>query len=286
MAKSRLAEIKELKAQAKTNVEETTVPTSEAQVAGVTELSSRRKRRPKVGEYLKDEPTQKQIAEAAINAPSDVLFTLAGEQYPVVELGFLQSKVYLDTLIPYIEKAIKQLAPAIYSGTQFWFFARNMTTDNMEALRSACLEEGVAAEVIGQVFQNWGYPMPAPVCQELVRLAPDKAAFNARLSQAFMAPVIDILKNISVADLLAEATDALPDLVTASIVSSAYRTGRLVDHVKIKEQATMEMDVIDMFYVATEQIELYKERGKIRSFFAQLKKVVSTGKVISEMLGE
>lgn len=291
MAKTRLAELKLLKEDIvnKEQVDDySDMAPAQPEAAELSSKSkpAKKRGRPKIGDFLPDEPTEREILEAATNQPSNVSFTLRERNYPIVDLGFLQSKVYLTCLLPQIEDSLKQVSPVIYSIGQFWFFVRNLTPENTELLRQTCLHEETTPAVLEEIFQNWGFPITTSTCEILMEAAKDASVFGAKLSRIFMAPLMESLQSVSIATLILDAVDMLPDLVVASFVGSSVKQGIKPDVEMLKEAIMEDMDVFDMYEVAAAQIEHYKKRGKIKGFINPTNKIVGMGSRVLEMLGQ
>jgi hypothetical protein len=295
MAKTRLAELSKLKEDIKNkediNDYSDLAPQLVEPEEKVIELSSytkpaKKKGRPKIGEVLPEEPSTLDIVNAAQNEPSKVfVFTLCGRDYPITDLGFLQSKAYLESLIPQIEGSMKDLAPIIYAIGKFVFLIRNLTADNTEVLRIAAQEEESGVEVLQEIFRNWGFPISVSTAEELKASAIDPMTFNNKLNILFMAPLRESLSLVSISGLILDAVNLLPDLVMASFVGSSVRRGIKPDIEKLREEVMDNMDVFDMYNVASAQIEHYKASGKIAGFSNLTSSMVGMVSQASGMLG-
>jgi hypothetical protein len=240
------------------------------------------------GKTNKDEPSEKEVYEAAANVPAeDWKFKLGKSTYKIVELPFLESKIYLHNILPLVEATLKDVAPVINAASSSWFFIKNFTAQNVEDLRQSALDPDTTLAIMRLSFENWGAGNISDMTlQGLKDSAYDPTTFANNLSSVFMQPLLASLKTLSFSDILMKGVDKLPDLVTASFSAYLRKTEKEFEGgpEALKQEIMDKMDIFDMFSVVQAQIQHYRTRSdKIGSFFDQIKAMIGIKNTITAM---
>jgi hypothetical protein len=230
--------------------------------------------RPLAGAVLPGEPDDIEIAEAAVNAPSPKhVVKFRGEDLELVELGFAHWHVYVSSLLPPTEKALKDILPLITSGTRSWLALKNTNgvlseqlrttarTGDNDLLLTTLMAMGITDATIGDSAQ-------------LIDFANEPEKFTMYIGQMLTRPVLNSLSQINISDILSDALLRLPAMATASISAALARTGASVNSQTIGAEVRA-LDGFDLFEIVMEQIALYQERGKVRSFFGRILELVT-----------
>jgi len=243
--------------------------------AELVEDKPKRSRRPKTGELLADEPSEREILAAALNLPDDEFaVSVAGYDLRLVELGFLESKEYLLALLPAVEKSVKDLIPLVNTLQSSYFFMQNFNSDNVENFRLTITEGADDGELL-QILENWGLPGAGlEMVAELKAASSSQVRFSNHLSWLFMSPMVDSLKSIRLSDIILDAVDLLPELATRSILRALKKAGEEFDAGEVRQRLQEEADVFDLLDVAVKQILLYKKNGKLRNFTRPIRRLI------------
>lgn len=236
---------------------------------GPQKSDTKRSKRPRSGEVREGEPAEREIFQAAMNLPREEFpVNIAGYNTKLVDLNFLQSRAYLNALLPAVEKAVKDMVPLINSVQASWFFLKNFNSDNTEELREAVLYGGIENDALRQTLENWGLQgVTEGSVGQLKEAAENSVRFSNHLSWLFMAPLIDALRQIDLSKIILEAVDLLPGLATASVMAALEAEGKAgLEHEPLKAHLMQKADAFDMLDVAVKQIALYRKGGKLGNF--------------------
>jgi hypothetical protein len=247
--------------------------------------------RPAIGESLPGEPTISEILSAAKNDPEpEFSVNLAGRQFTLVELRLLDSKQYIESFVPALEKVLQTAVPALGSMARSFFIMRNLSGGTIDALREvAASGDSTAFEDSLSVLGLSG--LSESTVENLKGAAVEsRDSFMTQLMYLMLGPtVMGAFKNQSFSKILLDMVDELPKLVLASLRSSVRKdpkykssavAGDLTGYDPIDTASLQSLiedcDVLDLVDVVLTQIDLYNKRGKLQSFFDRRVKKIGT----------
>jgi hypothetical protein len=195
-----------------------------------------------------------------------------GEAYPLVELGFMDWRTYLSGFLPALEGSIKTLLPAINEGSKAWNIIRSLQQGNLSGLREAAFSGD--SSFVMETMQAVGLEPTEADAAVLISSAENEARFTGTAVGIAARPLIQTFKTISIAKVLMDAAENLPDMAVASLSSSLQRRKLPVDRKKLMAEA-LDADGFDLFNIVLGQFSLYQERGKLRAFFDQARQLIT-----------
>lgn len=230
-------------------------------------------KRPKAGEVLPNEPTEQEILEGATNAPAtDFTVIFNNEKYQLTELGFIDWRLYISKLLPAVEKAVKALLPLLTSGLKAWETIKGGSTKSILDIRQAALTG--EKELLKETLTLNGFVNITDADVEaLLSAGENDSAFASMITQLVTRPVVDVFSQVNISQILLDAAEHLPELAIATLAACRNRIGMDVDR-KALSIEIYKCDGFELFDIVMKQILLYQERGKLRSFFEQVKTLI------------